>query len=41
MFPKTKNLTEQEQRILVQLFIEFLIDNNQKEFGEIPRKLIY
>src|ERR1043165_6668509 len=29
MFPKTKNLTEQEQRILVQLFIEFLIDNNQ------------
>src|SRR6266542_2225642 len=29
MFPKKKNLTDQEQRILVQLFVEFLIDNNQ------------
>jgi hypothetical protein len=29
MFPKIKSLTEHEQRILVQLFIEFLIDNNQ------------
>ena len=29
MFPKTKFLTEQEQRILVQLFIEFLISDNQ------------
>src|SRR6266498_3526207 len=29
MFSKKKNLTDQEQRILVQLFVEFLIDNNQ------------
>src|SRR6266542_1073422 len=29
MFPKKKNLTDQEQKILVQLFVEFLIDNNQ------------